>query len=163
MKGILTFKGNIFKYPLPKKCMKFLVLLPLAVILVSGCTGTQNQAVVQEPETTTPPPPPVSPNTIEITSSGFSPSTLTVTTGDTVTFTNRDSSPHWPASNVHPTHTVYPGSGITKCGTAEESGIFDACRGLAQGESWSFTFNEKGTWSYHDHLHPSLGGKIIVQ
>ena len=102
-------------------------------------------------------------NIIEITSSGFSPSTLTVNEGETtVTFINKDSSPHWPASAVHPTHTVYPGSGIQKCGTAEESNIFDACGGLKQGESFSFIFNEKGSWGYHDHLQPSSRGTIVV-
>ena len=101
-------------------------------------------------------------NTITITSSGFSPSTLNVNIGDRVTFTNLGSSQSWPASNIHPTHTVYPGSGISKCDGAEESNIFDACRGLRQGESYSFTFNEAGSWKYHDHLNPGSGGTIIV-
>jgi len=101
-------------------------------------------------------------NTITITSSGFSPLTLTISKGDRVTFTNQGSSPSWPASAVHPTHTVYPGSGISKCDGAEESNIFDACRGLRQGESYSFTFNEAGSWKYHDHLNPGSGGIIIV-
>lgn len=100
--------------------------------------------------------------TIEITSSGFSPAKLTIPVGSKVTFINKDSIAHWPASNVHPTHTFYPGSSIGKCGTAEQSNIFDACHGLAQGEGWSFVFNEKGSWPYHDHLNPSLGGVIEV-
>ncbi len=100
---------------------------------------------------------------VEITSGGFSPTPLTISAGDTVTFVNKDAEPHWPASAMHPTHTVYPGSNIEKCGTPEESRIFDACRGLASGESWSFTFNEKGTWNYHDHLNAKLFGKVIVQ
>jgi plastocyanin len=96
-----------------------------------------------------------------ITSSGFSPSTLTIKVGDTVTFINKDSRPHWPASDVHPTHRLYPGSGIEKCGSGEE--IFDACKGLAPGETFSFTFKYRGTWTYHDHLYPYLTGTIIVQ
>jgi len=102
-------------------------------------------------------------NTITITSSGFSLSTLNVNKGDRVTFINQGSSPSWPASAVHPTHTVYPGSDINKCGGAEESSIFDACRGLSQGESYSFIFNEAGSWKYHDHLNPSSTGTIIVR
>ena len=101
-------------------------------------------------------------NIIEITSSGFSPKTLTINQGDKVTFVNKDSQEHWPATAVHPTHTVYPGSDIKKCSTAEKSNIFDACRGLAQGEEYSFTFNEKGSWNYHDHLVAGLRGTIIV-
>jgi len=102
-------------------------------------------------------------NVIEITSSGFTPSELTISKGETVTWINKDTEEHLPASAIHPTHTVYPGSGIEKCGTSEEKMIFDACRGLAPGESWSFTFNEIGTWGYHDHLNVDFKGKIIVE
>ncbi|HLD40456.1 MAG TPA: plastocyanin/azurin family copper-binding protein [Candidatus Nanoarchaeia archaeon] len=103
---------------------------------------------------------PSSDNTIRITAAGFEPKTLTVKVGTTVTFFNEDSSKHWPASAVHPTHTAYPGSDIKKCGSGEV--IFDACKGLEQGESFSFTFNEKGSWGYHDHLRASMTGKIVV-
>jgi len=101
--------------------------------------------------------------TIEITSEGFSPNPIIIGMGDRVTWVNKDTAEHWPASAMHPTHTVYPGSGIEKCGTSEEGNIFDACRGLKQDESWSFTFNEKGEWNYHDHLTTGLYGKVIVQ
>ncbi len=101
-------------------------------------------------------------HTIEITSSGFSPSSLEINSGDKVTWVNNGNAESWPASAIHPTHTVYPGSDIKKCGTSEEGKIFDACKGFANGESWSFTFNEKGTWNYHDHLQAGKVGKIIV-
>ncbi|MEK6809894.1 MAG: cupredoxin domain-containing protein [Nanoarchaeota archaeon] len=99
--------------------------------------------------------------TIKITADGFEPKTLTVKTGTTVTFVNEDSDKHWPASAMHPTHAVYPGSNIEKCGTEEK--IFDACKSLEQGESFSFTFNEKGSWRYHDHLSISSTGTIVVE
>ena len=99
---------------------------------------------------------PSSDNTIRITSSGFEPKTLTVKAGTTVTFVNEDTNQHWPASAMHPTHNVYPESG--GCIGSK----FDACKGLAQGESFSFTFNEKGSWGYHDHLQTSITGKIVV-
>ncbi len=99
---------------------------------------------------------------IEITSSGFSPGTLEIKQGETVKFVNKDSNEHWPASAVHPTHTIYPNSDIRKCGTDEEKNIFDACRGLKQEEEYSFKFDMKGSWKYHDHLAPGLRGTIIV-
>ena len=86
--------------------------------------------------------------TVEITSSGFSPRILEISSGDTVTWTNRDSRSHWPASAVHPTHTIYS--------------EFDARRGLSPGGEYSFTFERIGEWNYHDHLSPSLTGTIIV-
>lgn len=46
---------------------------------------------------------------ISMTASGFSPTSITIHKGDTVKFTNNDSSPHWPASNPHPSHTDYSG------------------------------------------------------
>jgi len=102
-------------------------------------------------------------NTIEITADGFSPKELTISVGETVTWVNKDAEEHWPASAMHPTHTVYPGSDIQKCGTVEEENIFDSCRGLLPGESWNFTFNEAGSWGYHNHLVGGMFGKIIVE
>jgi len=101
-------------------------------------------------------------NVVEITATEFSPKILTIKQGDTVQFLNKDSGLHWPASAMHPEHKVYPGSDIEKCKTADKNKIFDACKGLAQGEEFRFTFNEKGTWRYHDHLKLSLTGTIVV-
>ena len=117
-----------------------------------------NQDSDSEADTETP-----SEHTIEFTSSGYSPSTLTINKGDTVTFINNADTKTWPASNVHPTHTIYPNSDIKKCGTSVEDSIFDACRGLEKGETYSFTFNEVGSWQYHDHLSSNKKGTIIVQ
>ena len=100
-------------------------------------------------------------NTVKITTTGFEPKMLTIKAGTTVTFVNEDANQHWPASAMHPTHTVYPGSDIKKCGSSES--IFDACKGLEQGESFSFTFTEKGSWKYHDHLGISSTGTIVVE
>ena len=117
-----------------------------------------NEAPAMEEEMASPPE-----KIVEITSIAFSPRIITITTGETVTFINKDSSTHWPASNLHPVHTTYPGSNIGKCGTADEKNIFDACRGLLPGEHYSFTFTKKGRWPYHDHLHPNTGGTIVVE
>ena len=100
---------------------------------------------------------------VTITDSGYSPQSLTISSGDTVVWKNDGSQENWPASAMHPTHTVYPGSGIEKCGTSEQSGIFDACKGLENGESWSFTFNDAGKWNYHDHLNVRMFGSVSVE
>lgn len=86
---------------------------------------------------------------VNISDTGFSPAVLTVPANTTVTFTNNGQGAHWPASDPHPTHNNLPG--------------FDAKRGLATGETYSFTFTQKGTWGYHDHLNTSLRGSIVVQ
>jgi len=100
-------------------------------------------------------------HTVTLTDTGYSPRELTVQKGDTVVFLNESSRGIWPATAIHPTHTIYPGSNRLKCGTQE--GMFDACGSVASGASWSFVFGEQGSWGYHDHLNVSNTGKITVQ
>lgn len=101
---------------------------------------------------------------IEIGTDGFSPSTLTIKAGTKVTIKNMADADSWPASAVHPTHKAYPGSDIGLCITADiHPPIFDACRGLKKGETFSFTFDQKGTWFYHDHMNTKHFGKIVVE
>ena len=87
---------------------------------------------------------------VEITDNGFVPDNVTISQGTTVNFVNTGEKNHWPASNFHPTHTLYP----------EPSGCIgsklDACKGLKMGEVFSFQFNKVGTWPMHDHLFPGL-------
>ena len=129
------------------KKFTFVILGLLILVLIVGCSQkpAENNVVNEKS------------NVIEITSSGFNPCTLTMNAGDTVTFVNKDSKAHWPASAVHPTHSAYPAPG--GCIGSK----FDACKGLAQGEDFSFKFDVKGAWKYHDHLNPSVFGTIIVQ
>ncbi|HLC92899.1 MAG TPA: plastocyanin/azurin family copper-binding protein [archaeon] len=139
---------------------KFFFAAAVLALLFAGCT----QAPAGQPGNTdgqntgTP-----QAYTIEITDEGYSPGQLTIKQGDTVTWISRASRQDWPASARHPTHTAYPGSGIEKCGTNEQGSIFDACKALSQGESYSFTFNEKGEWAFHNHITAKTFGKIIVQ
>ena len=102
-------------------------------------------------------------STVTYTNSGYTPESLIVEAGTTVTFVNESNLPMWVATDVHPVHAQYPGSSISKCDTDEESEIFDACRGLDEGSTYSFEFNEPGSWEYHDHLNPSRTGTIIVE
>ena len=129
---------------------KYIIIISLGIILLlaAGCSN-QNNNVIQ--------PSVNKDNTIEITASGFNPSTLTISAGETVTWINRGSSQAWPASAVHPTHKDYPETG--GCIGSK----FDACKRLKPGEAYSFTFNQKGDWSYHDHLNSGSIGTIIVQ
>lgn len=142
----------------------FILLISLSLLLVTGISGCPAQEAQPEIKNEEAMGGTLSGNTHEvaITSQGFSPNSLTINAGDTVIWINQNTNEHWPASAMHPTHTVYPGSGLHKCGTEEEEGIFDACRGLATGETFEFTFNEPGTWRYHDHLQVSFTGTINV-
>lgn len=85
---------------------------------------------------------------VTLTEAGFEPGTLTVGRGQTVTFLTTHGKPFWPASDLHPTHTVYP--------------EFDPRAPIAHDRSWSFRFERAGEWQYHDHLAPYHRGVIIV-
>lgn len=86
---------------------------------------------------------------INMTDDGFSPSTVNIKQGETVVFKNNGIRDHWPASAIHPTHQVYP--------------EFDPKRPIVPGNYWSFTFDKKGIWRYHDHLNPTFFGTINVE
>lgn len=88
---------------------------------------------------------------------GFSPKVLRVAAGETVAFQNLSSRSLWPAANPHPTHTGYPTRG--GCGGS----TFDSCAMVGSGQSWSFRFDIKGSWRYHNHLYPTFGGVIVVE
>jgi plastocyanin len=79
--------------------------------------------------------------TVRITAGGFSPKTLTLNDGDTVTWTNADKA----------THQVVANNGIFASGA------------LKTGQSYSYTFKGAGKFNYHDALKPSLTGTITVK
>lgn len=82
------------------------------------------------------------------TASGWQPQQITIHKGDTVVFKTTAGEPFWPASNFHPTHTLYP--------------EFDAKRPIPPDQTWSFTFERVGVWTMHDHLMANFTGTIIV-
>ncbi len=91
----------------------------------------------------------VNQNVVTYSQSGFSPSILRVKVGTTVVFKNGQSEPMWVASSPHPIHNDYSD--------------FNAKRGYAKNESYSFTFTKLGTWKYHNHLNPSKVSTIVVE
>ena len=78
---------------------------------------------------------------VRITAAAFSPKTLTLDYGDTVTWTNADRASHQVVAN---------------------NGIF-ASGALKTGQSYSYTFRGAGKFNYHDALKPSISGTITVK
>ena len=78
---------------------------------------------------------------IQIADSAFSPATMTITVGDTVTWTNADGRPHTVTSN---------------------DGAFDSGN-LDEGQAFTFTFGEPGTYTYHCNYHDQMQATIVVQ
>ena len=83
------------------------------------------------------------------TDEGFAPETVVVLQGETVEFVNQSEKFFWPASNIHPTHEIYPD--------------FDPEQPTSPGERWSFTFGRVGEWRYHNHLNPVQAARVIVE
>jgi plastocyanin len=78
----------------------------------------------------------------------FEPKRLDIQAGQTVRFVNGSDREFWVASNIHPTHQIYPS--------------FDAKNPIPPGGSWEFTFGRPGYWRYHNHLMPNENGLVVV-
>jgi plastocyanin len=79
--------------------------------------------------------------TVKIDNFTFAPARLTVETGTTVTWRNEDDIPHRVASAT----------------------LLFKSRALDTDDSFSFTFNEAGTYKYFCSLHPRMTGMIVVE
>lgn len=106
---------------------------------------------------------PIPENIVIYSDTGYSPSNIAVKTGDTVIFKNESSDKMWMASAVHPLHSVYSGTSLEKHCPDTDAVSFDECEGIRSGESWSFKFDKKGEWKYHNHLKSSDIGTITVE
>jgi amicyanin len=78
---------------------------------------------------------------VSIADMAFSPANITVKKGTTVTWTNNDSVGH----NV-----------IADSGNGPNSQI------LQKGQTYSFTYDTAGSFSYHCGVHPSMKGTVTV-
>jgi plastocyanin len=135
--------------------IKYVIIGVIAAVLIIGGFATlQSQASSPSINSTTPTENntqmnPSEGTTVEYTEQGFTPKTITVKVGTTVTWVNKDSDPMWVASNPHPIHTDLPG--------------FDALKQIPTGETYSYTFTKVGNWGYHNHLNPSNTGTVVVE
>jgi plastocyanin len=81
------------------------------------------------------------PAAVSIDNFAFTPMTLTVAAGTTVTWTNNDDIPH----------TVRAIDGAFRS------------KPLDSADSYSFTFTKPGVYSYFCSIHPKMVGKVIVK
>lgn len=81
-------------------------------------------------------------SSVTIKDFAFSPTSIKVKKGTKVTWTNQDNT----------SHTV----------TATNGGGFNSSA-LAKGDTFNFTFNQTGTFTYKCNFHPDMIGTVIVQ
>ena len=72
----------------------------------------------------------------------FTPQTLTVKAGTTVTWNNKDDIPH---------------------GIASDNNAFRRSKALDTDDKFAFMFTTPGTYQYFCYLHPYMKGTIVVQ
>ncbi len=89
----------------------------------------------------------------------FSPASVTIAKGGTVSFINSVGK-MWVAANQHPTHTEYDGTSRQQHCAAGVTPSFDQC---IPGSNYSFTFNKTGSFDFHDHMNPAAEGKVIIK
>ena len=104
----------------------------MALVLLQGGVKSFSANAQQKPATSV---------EVKIDNFSFSPVTLTVPVGTTVTWTNRDDIPH----------TVVSTDGVFK------SKVLDT------DEKFSFTFSKAGTFPYFCSIHSKMTGKVVVQ
>lgn len=127
------------------------LLIPVIVLstLATACGGSSSPST---PSPTTPSPAPASAASTSATvniptnaralgASAYAPNPVTVSQGAVVTWSNSDGT----------THDV-----------VADGGAFDSGR-MNQNGTFSFTFNQKGTFTYHCSIHPTMTGTVVVQ
>ena len=82
-------------------------------------------------------------NMVQIDNFSFSPQTLTVPAGTTVTWVNHDEEPHTVTSDASPR-------------------VFNSSP-RDTGEKFSFTFATRGTYKYFCAIHPHMVGVVVVK
>ncbi len=115
-----------------------LMIVGLMAGVLAGCSKSGSSYGMSP---SPPPPPAPSPNVVTISGYAFSPATLTVSKGATVTWQNND-----PV-----THTATANSGAWNTGN------------ISSGGSGTVTFSSSGTFAYHCSIHPMMTGTIVVQ
>lgn len=86
--------------------------------------------------------------TITYGASGFTPTSTTVKSGDTVAVKNTSSQELQMDSGPHPAHTDDTDLNVGS---------------VPIGQTVTFTVTKKGTFNYHNHLNPSDEGSITIQ
>lgn len=102
------------------------------MVMTVPVTPPSNTPSVSVPQT--------GPQQVSIANLAFNPASLTVVAGTTVTWKNNDNT----------THTVTANNGAFNSGA------------LNPGATFSFTFNQPGTFDYHCMIHPFMTGSITV-
>lgn len=125
-----------------KKRLTSIISIALSVLMllpwVAGCSSA---TPADTPGSTATGAPVAGQSKVTIQNFAFSPQTITVAKGTSVTWMNNDST----------SHTV-----------TSDSNLFDSGP-ISPGATFSFTFNQTGMFPYHCKIHLSMTAQVIVQ
>lgn len=134
---------------------KLLLAVVVLVVIVGGVLLVSQQGQKQTTEQSSSTRPATTQNTqtqpsvtVTVTSAGFSPSTVTIKSGTRVIWINKSGGSVTVNSAGHPTHLLYPALNLGEFGN---------------DSSVQLVFDKPDTYKYHDHLHPSNTGTVVVQ
>jgi plastocyanin len=115
---------------------RVLVLTVALMLTVIGCDSGDGDGATATSAAT------AAEETVEIADLAFAPEELSVAVGTEVTWVNND--PDLP-------HTA-----------TSDDDVFDSGN-LTEGDEFSFTFDEAGTFSYFCQVHPTMRGTVVVE
>lgn len=116
-----------------------IIITVLSLVFIAGCkTSDELDPDNNNPSNGT--------NMVDVLDSSFSPSTITVSVGTTVTWTHKGNA----------VHTVTSGT------RGNANGVFNS-GDMTNGNTFQFTFNTAGTFDYHCIYHNGMNGTVIVQ
>lgn len=140
------------------------LVLPVLVLALSGCVGSQPpQVLPSESSSTDQPAEPGMPdeNTVVTIGLAFMPETITVASGTTVTWQNGETITHTITSGAW--GDVNESTGLR--GSQTPDGLFDhelSPKG-EDGDTFSFTFDTPGEYLYYCQPHLTMNAMVIVE
>jgi plastocyanin len=124
--------------------IRFVVSMMLVLLVLAACGESATDTPAQGDTA----PPMTGGEEVEIVmqNTTFQPAEITIQAGTRVTWSNDDPFPH----------TVTSGT------RGDPTDLFDSGN-LGGGQSFSYTFEEAGTYEYFCGIHPGMAGTVIVQ
>lgn len=122
-----------------------------ASFVIQGCSASAPEATRdREPAS----------NAIDVANIAYTPEVLEIAVGEKVVWTNKDESVHHTVTSGTPGEDGVPG--VSKGEPAKPDGAFDGDLPDASS-TFTFRFDDAGTFDYFCAVHPSMTGTIVVR
>ncbi|MGI8774260.1 MAG: cupredoxin domain-containing protein [Actinomycetota bacterium] len=147
--------------PIPRRRISTIFVVVLTALSLGACGDTSAPAADTSASDETSPADAASSDDgtqVILKKFAFDPDPVSVSVGDTVTWTNEDDILHTVTSGKAQEQGV---PGVTEDTDSAPDGLFD--QPLEFGDEFSFTFEEAGEITYFCNIHPGMTGSIVVK